>query len=59
MLENIEQNENLLEIILIGSSILEKYGDILTVQASGNVFKIHIFEPDLLTMAKSMGFNYY
>ena len=43
MLENIEQNENLsLEIILIGSSILEKYGDIsASVQAKfKNVFKI-------------------
>ena len=60
MLENIEQNENLsLEIILIGSSILAKYGDISeSVQAKfKNVFKIHTsFEPGFASaMAKSTG----
>lgn len=60
MLENIEQNENLsLEIILIGSSILEKYGDIsASVEAKfKNVFKIHTsFEPGSASaMAKSTG----
>lgn len=60
MLENIENNENLiLEIILIGSSILEKYGDISeTVQNKfKNVYKIHTsFDPGSETaMAKSTG----
>lgn len=60
MLENIEHNENLiLEIILIGSSILEKYGDIsATVQNKfKNVTKIHTsFDPGSETaMAKSTG----